>query len=275
MLGVTATTAEELSVGAGILFYKPSTGTGSGANDPWLEIGATTEDNVWRHILEIISADINNVVGQIKGGDYKSNEQGELEFSPLQHSAAIMGLLAPGSTVTAAPTPAEVSGGATGGLDAAITAGQTLAIKVDSVTGLSVGGFIRVGPSGGREVRRVTRVGTVGSGGTGIDVEYPFLLDHADTETYVEVDAAPIATVVPSATRRIPSDAYNHFRLDVPGLDGRARRYFVYDGLMLENGEVTASDDEFSAPRFTIQSRVDPANPSRGGWKIEDEEQVA
>lgn len=264
MAGVTATTAEELSVGAGELFFKTPTSL------DWTAVGATIDNNVWRHTLTIFAPTLNGVPGPIKGADYIQEEGAELEFSPVQLSPVILALLIPGATSTT-ETAADVGGGGTGDLDAAIAVGQTSAIKLSSVTGLAVGNWIKIGPALSREIRKLTRVGTALVGGTGVDVDFPFLLAHADGEAFVEVDGAGGTIIVPATARRIPSSAYHDYRLDVPGLDGRMKRYFLYDALMTDNAEAESADDAVAAPRFTLAARIDPANPNRGGWAIRSE----
>lgn len=266
-MGLSSTTAEEISVGAGDLFYRDTDVAA------WTAAGATTDDNVWRHILTMFAPDINGVVSPIKGTDYTTEERAELEFSPLELSAALIKIAIPGSE-TATETEADATG-AVGVLDAAIVPGQNLAIKISSVASLVVGDWIQVGTvAGSTENRQVTRVGTTGSGGTGIDVEYPFLLAHASGVAWLEINGGGGTNVTPSTQRRLPSSAYHDFRLDVPGLDGRVIRYFIYDGIVTSNAEFTASDDAAAAPRFTISSRIDASNVNRGGWAIRKEPQA-
>lgn len=268
-MGLSTTTSEEISVGAGDLFYRDYDALDT---DPWVAVGATTDDNVWRHTQTLYVPDINGSPGPLAGTDYLQEEGAELEFSVLEMTAAIIALLMPGSESTTA-TGADVGGGAVGTLSSPITAFQTLAIKVDSVTNLAVGDYIKVGTAGNAETRKVTRVGTTGSGGTGIDVEYPFLLNHASGVAFIEVDGNLGTTITPAVQRRIPRDAYKDYRLDVPGLDGRVTRYFLFDAIMTENAEFTASDSSAAAPRLTLASRFDPANMARGGWQIVKEPQ--
>jgi hypothetical protein len=59
--------------------------------------------------------------------------------------------------------------------------------KFTSVTGFSTGDWIKIGTGGGAEYLRIITVGTAGSGGTGVDVDGPTLIDHANAEAVVEV----------------------------------------------------------------------------------------
>lgn len=260
-MGVSATTAEEISVGAGEVFYEDEAGA-------WQSVGATQDANVWRILQTYFAPQFNGVVGPLKGTHYLQTEMVELELAIPQISEDLAPLLIPTAEATAGGAVSIVSGGATGGLDAAITAGQWLAIKVSSVTGLAVGNFIRITNAGRQEIREVTRVGTVGAGGTGIDVNYPFVFDHPDTDTYEEVDGTGALVITGGAARRLPSTAYRNWRLDVPGLDGRMTRFFVFDGLALGDKSFSAQDDANLAPRVTITGTRSGATPQTSAWQI-------
>lgn len=94
--------------------------------------------------------------------------------SPTSHDNDQMVVRSPFTTV---------SGGAAGSLAAATSVGQMTGIKVSSVGSLAVRDYVRIGS----EVRRVTRVGTAGSGGTGIDVDYHLQAAWASGTPFVEV----------------------------------------------------------------------------------------
>jgi hypothetical protein len=262
-MAVTATTSEEIAVGAGDVFYKDAAGV-------WQPVGATMDDNVWRLNQEYFVPDLNGVIGPLMGTDYLQEEICELEVTLAEVSGAVIALIIPGATTTT-ETSTLVGGGATGGLDAPITAGQYLAIKVDSITNLAVGDYIRVGTTPTREIRRVTRVGTIGVGGTGIDVDFPFMLNHADTETFEEVTGTGASTVTGPTQRRVPSTAYRDWRLDVPGLDGRMTRFFTKNALAMGDKEYSAGDDSVLAPRVTFQARRSGATPAVAAWEIRKE----
>lgn len=59
--------------------------------------------------------------------------------------------------------------------------------KFTAVTNFNVGDWIRIGTGAQREYRKITAVGTAGSGGTGVDVDGATLIDHANAETVVEI----------------------------------------------------------------------------------------
>lgn len=59
--------------------------------------------------------------------------------------------------------------------------------KVTAVTNFAVGDWVRIDTGANREYRRITAVGTSGSGGTGIDVDGATTIDHANGVAFVEV----------------------------------------------------------------------------------------
>lgn len=59
--------------------------------------------------------------------------------------------------------------------------------KVTAVTNFAVGDWIRIDTAGNREYRRITAVGTSGSGGTGIDVDGAVAIAHSSGVAFTEV----------------------------------------------------------------------------------------
>lgn len=59
--------------------------------------------------------------------------------------------------------------------------------KVTAVTNFAVGDWVRIDSGANREYRKITAVGTSGSGGTGIDVDGATTIDHANGVAFVEV----------------------------------------------------------------------------------------
>lgn len=260
-MGVTATTAQSISVGAGEVFYKDGAGL-------WQPIGATKDNNVFRVVQTFLVPKLNGVIGPIKGIDYITEELAELEFTGAEIDAAKLALMIPGSA-SVIKTNATVGGGAVGTLADAAVVGQSIGIKVSSITSLSVGDYISIGATGVIEYRQVTRVGTVAIGGTGIDVDFPLQSAHALGEAFTEVDGDGSTIITPAIVRRLPSSAYHDYRLDVPGLDGRVVRFLIRNGIMDQNAEFTASDADAAGPRLKIQSRIDAAASAIGSWQIQ------
>lgn len=260
-MGVTVSTAEEISVGAGEAWYKDAAGL-------WQPIGATKDNNLWRVNTDYATIDLNGVIGPVKGIDYISNQLAELEVTGVQLGAEKIALMIPGAASTV-----ETADDAGSGLDTTLAddtePGQYLAVKLTAVTGATVGDTVRVGASGSIEFRTLTRVGTLGAGGTGVDLDFPLQSAHASGDDVVETDGTGMTIITPPIIRRLPSSAYHDWRLDVPGLDGRLVRFTVYDAIMTDNAEFEAADDDAMGPRLTLQSRIDPAQPNRGGWRID------
>lgn len=259
-----AQTVESLSVGAGEMWHRPVAG------GDWVSAGATMENNVWRVERDYFAPKINGVVSLLQGTDYLQEERCFLECSPAEVSAAILALLVPGS-VSTTETSADLGGGATTTLAAATTAGQWAAIKLTAVAGLSVGDFIKVGTTPFIEKRQLTRVGTLGAGGTGVDIEYPLMAPHAALAAVVEIDGLGGTVIVGGADRRLPSTAYNDWRLDVPGLDGRMSRFFIFGAIASDDAEFEAADDDAMHPRMVLAGRRDPTTPQDSAWQIRKE----
>lgn len=147
-------------------------------------------------------------------------------------------------------------------------------IKIADVTGLAVGDFLRIGESAEYEVRQLTFVGTAGAGGTGVSFAFPTQKRHRSGDNVFEQTTSGGSTVKSGSgtVRRIPSSAYHKIELRVPGLAGREIRYRLLKAIVVDNFEVSPSDDPTKpmAPRLTFQARwneVDGATISP--WEIE------
>lgn len=79
-----------------------------------------------------------------------------------------------------------VSGGGNTTLAADPALGATN-FKVTAITNFAVGDWVRIDTGANREYRRITAVGTAGSGGTGIDIDGATTIDHANGVAFVEV----------------------------------------------------------------------------------------
>jgi hypothetical protein len=252
---VTATTSEEIVVGAGELWK-------DGA-----PVGATQDDTVFRLNFEWFVPDLNSVAGPLMGTDYLVSETAEIEASIPEISAANLALLVPGATSTTRSTTAT-SGGLATTLAAAVAAGQYLAIKLASVTDLEVGDYIRFGASGSYEYRKVTRVGTALAGGTGIDIDFPVVRAHASGAAAVQTDGDGSTIISGTSERRLPTSAYHDYVLEIKGLDGRAALFYVYNAIMVDSPEFSSGDDSNMAPRLKVQARRDPATVNTPAWDI-------
>ena len=164
---------------------------------------------------------------------------------------------------TAGATDTEVENSAGGGLlidhangaEAKTVTGTRLAassvagatnIKIDDVTALSIGDFVRVGYVGHYETRTLTAVGTVGAAGTGLDFAIPLTRDHALGEWVIEVTALGGTTIRP-VVGRLGASAYADLVLTDIGADGRT--------LVVTLENATSSESQ------SLEFDDDPANP--------------
>lgn len=260
MSGPSASTPGNLVVGAG---FMAADGT---------DLGATEGNNVFRIAQTKFVPKVNGVVAPLLGTDYVTQEVAEMEVGLPEVSAADLALLAPGSTSTT--TTSGVQGSPTytaSTMAAAALAGQSTALKLASVTALAVGMFLGFAASSPAiQLRKVTRVGTVGAGGTGIDIDRPLsaaVASGAAVTQYTGDGDTQIASGV-LTNRRLPTAAYHLWELFLPGLNGLGFKFGVANAMMDQNAEFTGGDASMMAPRVKVQSRLDPANPLVSPWYI-------
>lgn len=179
---VTASTPEEIFIGAGEVYRDD------------VAVGATQDNNVFRIVREYFTPSLNGVRGPLAQTDYVISETAELEVSIPELAAERLADAVPGAVSTVnASAPRDAAGGLSAGLDAATVVGATN-VKVDSVANGAIGDLVRIGPPGAtQETNRIIAVGTIGAGGTGIDLATPLKFNHADTETMVEVEGGVLA----------------------------------------------------------------------------------
>lgn len=147
-------------------------------------------------------------------------------------------------------------------------------LKVASVAGLAVGDYLRFGESAEYEVRQLTFVGTTGAGGTGVSFAFPTAKRHRSGDNAFEQTTSGGSTISSNVgnVRRIPTSAYHEIELRVPGLNGRELRYRLHDAIVVDNFEVSPSDDPTkpSAPRLTFQARWNEDDGATGSpWEME------
>jgi len=126
-------------------------------------------------------------------------------------------------------------------LAAAAAAGATN-VKVDAVTGLVPGDFVRFGYAGHYETRALSAVGTGGPAGTGISFVIPLTRDHALDEWAIEVTALGGTTIRP-IVGRIPTSAYADLILTDVGADGQTLVVTVENAISAESQSMEFSDD--------------------------------
>jgi hypothetical protein len=140
-------------------------------------------------------------------------------------------------------------------------------IKVDSVTGLTAGDFVRIGYIGHYETRELTVVGTVGPAGTGLTFAIPLTRDHGLDEWVIEVTALGLTTLQPVAGR-VPLSAHHDVILTGVGLDGLPLVVELDDALSLVNQDIPFSDDDWSGFDVELEAYGDPNAPTDLPWRI-------
>lgn len=140
-------------------------------------------------------------------------------------------------------------------------------VKVDSVTGLAIGEFIRVGYVGHYETRELSAVGTAGPAGTGLTFVIPLTLDHGLDEWVVKVTTLGLTTLQPVAGR-MPSAAHHNVVLTGVGLDGLPLIVELDDALSLVDQDIPFSDDDWSGFDVELEAYGDPNAPADLPWRI-------
>lgn len=115
-------------------------------------------------------------------------------------------------------------------------------VKVDSVTGLVIGDFVRVGYLGHYETRVLSAVGTAGAAGTGITFAIPLTRDHALDAWAIKVTAMGGTTIRP-VIGRIASAAYQDLVLTDIGADGRTMIVTLENAVSAESQSLEFGDD--------------------------------
>lgn len=149
----------------------------------------------------------------------------------------------------------------TGTLLSAPAAAGATNIKVDSVTGLTAGDFVRIGYVGHYETRVLTVVGTATVSGTGITFAEPLTRDHSLDEWVVEVTALGDSTITWSIGR-VGSDQFRDVVLDGTGLDGRHLVVTISDALADGNLSVEMSDSAVVGSHVIFTGYYDGDDPT-------------
>jgi len=190
-MGVTATSAQELFIGAGDIYIDG------------VVAGATMENNVFRVTREYFAPKLNGTPGPIKGTDYVQSETAELECTVPELDPTRLGLMIPGSVTTAGSADGVALGGGGSGTLAADSAIGATNIKVSSVTNITTGDILQIGAAGAHEFRKVVTVGTTGAGGTGIDLDVALTKAHLTGDAYVEVQSTTLALDAPAGSTNL------------------------------------------------------------------------
>lgn len=232
-----------------------------------VDVGATSGNGLFRVSQTRPNIPVNGVVAPLLGMDYTESEVAEMEFGLLEVTAAILGYLIPGTTATTVAATAT-GGGWTTTLAAATVLGQQTGIKVTAITSMAVGQYVNFGA--GTAVRQLTRVGTAGSGGTGVDVSDPLSAAYANGAAITQFvsDGGTQYTSNAQVARRVPTTANHTYEIRVPGLNGRRWVFGVRNALPVQPAEWTLADAAAAVPRMRVQARLDPAALTTSPWYI-------
>jgi hypothetical protein len=181
-----------------------------------VECGATTEVPKLSLEVEAGGPEFTNAGGPVRNTRITRRIIPSLELTVNEMTAQKIGWALPGATATSSSSV----GVPKTGLDTTLAADPALGattLKVTSVTTVAVNDFVRVAAPGvaateaNSEVLKVTRVGTLGSGGTGIDVENSAgggcLLDHGATDEIKTVAGTYLAAPALAGATNLKVDA--------------------------------------------------------------------
>lgn len=151
-------------------------------------------------------------------------------------------------------------------LSAPAAAGATN-IKVDSVTGLSIGDFVRIGYVDKYETRELTAVGTATVSGTGLTFGIPLTRDHSLDEWVIEV-VADGGTTITWTPGRIASNVYQDLVMSGVGLDGRTMVVTIENAISAESQELEFSDSTVSGLAVKFVGRYAAATPTVAPFSV-------
>lgn len=258
-MGATSATPANIVIGApGVLLL--------GTTD----VGATTGPITYRVTQKLYAPKINGLVATLAGTDFVTEEMAQLDVAAPEMSAAVMAAQVPGSTSATTTNGVQGSPPFTAStLAAATVAGQRTAIKLASVTGLTVGMYLGfAGGTAAIQIRQVTRVGTVGGGGSGIDLSDPLSSGSASGAAVTQYtgDAATSFTSGVMTNRRLASAAGQTVEARLWGLNGLRFVYGLTFAINLGPAEFKLQDTAEVAPLLKFESRIDPANATVSPW---------
>lgn len=141
-------------------------------------------------------------------------------------------------------------------------------IKVDSVTGLAQGDFVRIGYVGHYETRQLTTVGTIGPSGSGLTFAIPLTRDHGLDEWVIEVTALG-ATTISWQPGRIASGSFQTLILTGVGLDGDQLIVTIYNAMSAESQELEFSDEAVAGLKVKFTGYYDPSTPQTAPFDIQ------
>jgi hypothetical protein len=140
-------------------------------------------------------------------------------------------------------------------------------VKLAAVAGLIPGSIVRFGDFGEYEIRPLTTVGTLGSGGTGVTFIEPLSRNHDASDWAIVVTALGQVTVQPVAGR-MPLSAYHDVVLT--GVDLALNPLIVEldDAISLVNQAIVFSDQDWAGFAVELEAYADPLTPTVLPWRI-------
>lgn len=257
--------AKQYIIGAADVYYRAV-----GVLTPWISIGATVDDIVFRVQQTTFnpSDKFNGLLELIREMDYTSKQSAEAEFTMPQIAGANLALAIRGVASAVLPSTDAVGSPFSSTLAAASLIGDTN-IKVTAITNLTVGDWIRIDVPGTlAEFRQVTFVGTIGAGGTGVSFRDPLLQAHSNGVATVETVGDGKTELTPGTVRRMPLSAYNDFAL-VAQSPSSYYELYVYNGITTtDQAELTFGNESMAAIKTTIATRDDGLNIASPSWKL-------
>lgn len=260
-MGATSTTPANLVIGApGVVLL--------GSTDVGAVIGTVT----YRVVQNLFTPKINGLPGPLAQTDFVQSEMGQMELAIPEASSAVLAQQVPGSGNASIGNGVQGSPTYTAStLAAAAVAGQRTAIKLVSVTALAVGMYLGfAGSSPAIQIRQVTRVGTAGAGGTGIDIGDPLSANVASgaAATQYAGDGATTYSSGVMSNRRLGSGSYNTVEARLWGLAGLRYVFGLLQAVNLGPAEFALQDAAEMAPKVKFESRVDPSALTTSPWYI-------
>jgi hypothetical protein len=235
----------------------------AGSAGAWNSVGLTKDDAVARIGFQAgnPSEKLNGLDGLLRGMDLLRVLSAEIEFTMPELSGPKLALAIPGSvSTTLATTDAGAGYSSTLAADAAI--GDT-AVKVAAVAGATAGDWLRVNVTGAlAEYRRIDVVGTLGSGGTGLQFRDPLKKAHLSGVAVTETVGDGKTEITPPIIRRQPLTAYNDWAL-VSQSPADYYEILLYRAIAkTEAVELSFSDDvtDMAGIRVTLGARKDETN---------------
>ncbi len=245
-------------VGAGNVYHRALS-----VLTPWTSIGATMDDTAVRITQAWFRPDLNHVLGDVQGLDYKVSETAEMEFTVMEVSPTNAPLVIPGATSTVG-TGADASGSPFSSTTSAATVVGATTVPMTAVTNLSVGDAIQIDVDGSlAEYRVITAIDT-------LDVSFrdPLQQAHASGVVAVETDDDYKTDITGSSVRRQPDSAYKQWALVAEAPDGYYELVFDSGISSTEQAELTFGDETAAGFRTTIQSRFAGATPTTAPWNL-------